>query len=47
MTEMIAFCTQMLGALASFLGSVPIIYLFGLVCLTFVVKIFKTIFTIS
>lgn len=33
MNEMIQFFTAMLGAVASWLGSEPVIYLFGLTCL--------------
>lgn len=33
MSEMIQFFTAMLGAVASWLGSEPVIYLFGLTCL--------------
>lgn len=33
MSEMIQFFTAMLGAVASWLGSEPMIYLFGLTCL--------------
>lgn len=43
MDAMIAYSTGMLDAIAVFLGSEPIIYLFGLVCLTFVVKAVKNI----
>lgn len=43
MDAMIAYSTGMLDAIAVFLGSEPIIYLFGLVCLTFVVKVVKNI----
>ena len=43
MEEMIVFSSGMLDAVAQFLGSEPIIYLFGLVCLCFVVRVFKDI----
>lgn len=43
MDAMIAYSIGMLDAIAVFLGSEPIIYLFGLVCLTFVVKVVKNI----
>lgn len=43
MENMTVFFTAMLEAVAAFLASEPIIYLFGLVCLTFVVKIVKDI----
>lgn len=43
MEDMILFSTGMLDAVATFLASEPIIYLFGLVCLCFVVKAFKDI----
>ena len=45
MTEMISFTTQLLGSLATFLGTAPIIYLFGCICLCFVGKFIKTLFT--
>lgn len=45
MENMTAFFADMLGAIASFLGSEPIIYIFGLVCLVIVVKVFKDIIT--
>ena len=43
MEAMIAYSIGMLEAVARFLGSEPIIYLFGLVCLTLVVKVVKDI----
>lgn len=43
MDAMIAYSTSMLQAVATFLGSEPIIYLFGLVCLAIVVKVVKNI----
>mgnify|MGYP001047781492 CR=1 FL=1 len=43
MEAMITYSTGMLEALAAFLSSEPIIYLFGLVCLTFIVKAVKDI----
>ncbi len=43
MEAMITFSSGMLDAVAQFLGSEPIIYLFGLVCRCFVVKVFKDI----
>ena len=45
MEAMIAYSTGMLDAIATFLGSEPIIYLFGLVCLAVVVKVVKDIIT--
>lgn len=45
MEAMIAYSTGMLEAIATFLGSEPIIYLFGLVCLTVLVKAVKDIIT--
>lgn len=45
MEAMIAYSTGMLEAIATFLGSEPIIYLFGLVCLTVLVKVVKDIIT--
>ena len=41
MANMIAFSTAMLSLLADFLATEPIIYLFGLVCLCFVLKAVK------
>lgn len=43
MEAMIAYSTGMLEAVALFLGSEPIIYLFGLICLAFIVKVVKDI----
>ena len=43
MEAMIAYSTGMLEAIAMFLGSEPIIYLFGLVCLAFIVRVVKDI----
>lgn len=43
MENMTAFFTVMLHAIADFLGSEPVIYVFGLVCLCIVVKVFKDI----
>lgn len=43
MENMTTFFIEMLNAIADFLGSEPIIYIFGLVCLTIVVKVFKDI----
>lgn len=43
MDAMIAYSTGMLDAIAAFLASEPIIYLFGLVCLAVVVKVVKDI----
>lgn len=43
MEDMTAFFTAMLESVAAFLASEPIIYLFGLFCLAFVVKIVKDI----
>lgn len=45
MEAMIAYSTGMLDAIAMFLGSEPIIYLFGLVCLAVLVKVVKDIIT--
>lgn len=45
MENMTIFFADMLSAIASFLGSEPIIYIFGLVCLVLVVKVFKNIIT--
>lgn len=42
MTPMINFSVTMLGAIADFLGSEPIIYLFGLILFCFICKIIKT-----
>ena len=43
MENMTAFFTAMLNAFADFLASDPVIYIFGLVCLCIIVKIFKEI----
>ena len=43
MEAMIIYSAGMLDAIATFLGSEHIIYLFGLVCLTVVVKVVKDI----
>ena len=43
MQNMSTFFTAMLEAIADFLGSEPVIYVFGLVCLCIVVKVFKDI----
>lgn len=43
MEDMITYSIGMLDAIATFLGSEPIIYLFGLVCLAFLAKVVKDI----
>ena len=43
MQDMTVFFVEMLNAVAAFLGSEPIIYLFGLVCLAVLVKVVKDI----
>lgn len=43
MQNMTAFFVEMLNAVAVFLSSEPIIYLFGLICLTILVKVVKDI----
>ena len=43
MEAMIAYSTAMLEAIAVFLASEPIIYLFGLICLAALVKVVKDI----
>lgn len=43
MDAMIAYSASMLDAIATFLSAEPIIYLFGLVCLSFLVKVVKDI----
>lgn len=45
MTAMTTFFSSMLGLVADFLGSDPIIYLFGLVLLCFVIKAVKILIT--
>ena len=45
MGNMTAFFVEILNAVASFLGSEPIIYLFGLAFLVLVVKVVKDIIT--
>lgn len=41
MEDMVVYSNAMLQALAAFLGTPPISYLFGLVLLLFVVGVFK------
>lgn len=43
MEMMSTFFHEMLVSIAAFLGSEPVIYIFGLVCLSMVVKVFKDI----
>ena len=43
MDAMIAYSVAMLDAVATFLSSEPMIYLFALICLTCVVKVVKDI----
>ena len=43
MENMTAFFQEMLQAVAAFLGTEPVIYLFGLVCLAALAKIVKDI----
>ena len=45
MENMIVFSTAIMSILADFLASEPIFYLFGLVCLCMVVKVFQILFT--
>lgn len=45
MEHMTVFFTEILNSVSVFLASEPVIYLFGLVCLLFVVKAFKDILT--
>ena len=45
MDAMIAYSVGMLEAVATFLSSEPIIYLFGLICLAVLVKVAKDIIT--
>ena len=45
MDAMLAYSVGMLDAVSAFLSSELIIYLFGLVCLTLVVKVVKDIIT--
>lgn len=45
MDNMLAFSIGLLEAVADFLGSEPIIYVFGLVCFVIVAKVFKDIIT--
>ena len=45
MEAMILYSTSLLEAVAAFLSSEPIIYLFGLICLAVVVKVVKDIMT--
>lgn len=46
MENMSEFFVAMLSAIADFLGSDPVIYVFGLVCLCMIVKIIKNIISI-
>lgn len=41
MSDMVAFSNAMLTALATFLETPPVFYLFGLICFCFIVKAFK------
>lgn len=43
MTDMVAFSVAMLQAVADFLATPPVFYLFGLICLCFVMKAIKII----
>ena len=43
--SMRVYSVGMLEAVARFLGSEPIIYLFGLICLAFLVKVVRYIMT--
>lgn len=45
METMSTFFREFLNSIAYFLGSEPIIYVFGLFCLCIVVKVFKEIIT--
>lgn len=44
MTPMINFSMALLEAVAIFLGSEPMIYLFSIICLCFIVKLFRSFF---
>ncbi len=41
MANMADFFSAFLTLTADFLGSEPIVYLFGLVCLIFIIKVFR------
>lgn len=43
MTEMIDFCTAILGAICDFLIEPPIFYLFSLICFAVVVSIVRSL----
>lgn len=43
MENMLSFSIGLLEAVADFLGSEPIIYIFGLVCFGIIIKVFKDI----
>ena len=45
MVAMIEYSAAMLDAIAVFLSAEPIIYLFGLICLAFLVRVVKDIIT--
>lgn len=46
MSDMIAYTTELLQSIAIFLGTAPMIYLFGCIVACFVVKIIKTLVSI-
>lgn len=43
MEVMIAYTTATLNALAGFLATEPVIYLFAIICFVGIIKIFKTL----
>lgn len=43
MELMIEYSTAILGAVASFLGTEPIFYLFAIICLLGIVKVFRAL----
>ena len=45
MSDMISYSTAMLQAIAEFLGTPPMLYLFGLVCGCFVIKMMLSLIT--
>lgn len=43
MAEMQSFSLWLLGAIADFLSTEPVFYVFGLICFVFIVKVVMTI----
>ena len=47
MDNMTTFFREMLNSIAAFLAADPVIYIFGLVCLCMIVKVFKEIISLK